>query len=167
MSMDIVKVGKMRRLGNTMLIANNNNRYQMGLGIIIVVIAAMLLLAVTVIIIMIVTATTAVAAADQQQQAQPQTQQSEQPRQPFKMEPACITDVTGIFMRGYYAAHADYFAGSQYYNETLGAPPPGQNFFYDMATGQKLPADNARADYIQGYKIGWKDAQKEVFQVDC
>jgi hypothetical protein len=53
------------------------------------------------------------------------------------------------------------------HNETIGAPPVGQNFYFDAATGKKIPDDNARADYIQGYRLGWKDARRGVFQVDC
>jgi hypothetical protein len=70
-------------------------------------------------------------------------------------------------MWGYYRAHADYFAGGP--PDNLSAPPEGQKFYYDMSTGKKLPVvgDNARADYIQGYKLGWQDAKKGVFQVDC
>jgi hypothetical protein len=36
-----------------------------------------------------------------------------------------------------------------------------------MITGEKIPDDNARADYIQGYQFGWKEAQKGIYQVDC
>jgi hypothetical protein len=35
-------------------------------------------------------------------------------------------------------------ANQSYYNETAGAPPEGQSFYYDMATGHKVQPNKMR-----------------------
>jgi hypothetical protein len=152
-----------------MLIANNN-RYRTDTGIIIIVVVAAMLLAVTVII-----ATTTATAEASAGLGEAAGVQNTKEKVAFAFngtaDSECIIDVSGIFMAGYYAAHVDYHnvLPPHNYNETAFAPPPGQHFYYDIKTGQKIQMSDgdARTDYIQGYQLGWKDAQRGVFQVDC
>ena len=78
----------------------------------------------------------------------------------------CISYAGPLFLQGYYRAHVDFFNG-QPYNETAGAPLLSQKSYYDINTGISWPDGNATGYYIDGYRLGWKDAKAEVYQVDC
>jgi hypothetical protein len=87
--------------------------------------------------------------------------------QPFHfIMTVCISDAGPLFLQGYYRAHVDFFNG-QSYNQTLPMYNGTGNFYFDIRTGEKIPDDNVTGDYAAGYKIGWQDAKRGVFQVDC
>jgi hypothetical protein len=78
----------------------------------------------------------------------------------------CISDANGIFLNGYYRGHVDFFNG-QPYNQTLQIFNGTGKYYFDIRTGEKIADDNITGDYAAGYKLGWQDAKKGVFQVDC
>ena len=85
----------------------------------------------------------------------------------------CITDASSSFMKGYTRAHYDVFfsnstiknSTSPSYHELKGAPH--NNTYYDSQTGQKFEGSDLRADYVHGYRLGWKDAQDGKYHIDC
>ena len=83
----------------------------------------------------------------------------------FKRD-SCITDATPSFVRGYYDAHSDVYFNSTY-NPNEVAPHKGNNTSYNELTGEKIVEQNATANYIAGYRLGWQHAQQRIFEIDC
>ena len=84
-----------------------------------------------------------------------------------------IADASSSFVAGYRKAHYDVFfsnstiknSTSPSYHELEGAP--NNNTYYDSQTDQKFEGQNLRADYVHGYRLGWKDAQDSKYHIDC
>jgi hypothetical protein len=52
------------------------------------------------------------------------------------------------------------------YNETSGVNA-FSHYRYDPMTGNKVNITDYTTDYINGYRMGWKDAQAGKYYVDC
>ena len=67
-------------------------------------------------------------------------------------------------MDGYYNAYLNVFHQLPY-NQTAHAPTSDVSNHRHI--GEKVVNENATSDYIDGYKMGWKDAKAGKFYIDC
>ena len=76
----------------------------------------------------------------------------------------CLSNASPSFMAGYARAHYHIFFNSSY-NERDGIPQ--NDTYYNSQTGIKLEGQNARADYVHGYWLGWNDAVAGKYHIAC
>ena len=75
-----------------------------------------------------------------------------------------MVDATVFYVRGYYQAYVDVHNNMTYDSNR---DAPHTIYWYGQIKGEKFMDINATSDYIAGYKDGWRDAQQNLFLVDC